>query len=634
MWQVQLECGEKVISQSSCSKLRKEHFSEYQIKRRGDNFARCGRCDELTKLRNVHAHGSPGYKHADQLLEVHLREQEASRAYYYLSRALACYRPLQVLCIMHDKVDHSKTASPCFAAKNKAVDGLMKLPVSVTGMLAHGHGDKRYAHYTLDVYPADNNQTIGSIAKLLRDLENPPKAANPSSLFTGAGTTELYEAILAGSEECITSIQLKPCTQTTPFQKLPPILHVQLDNCWKDNKSRHIKCFWSLLVANGVFEEIQVSFLVVGHTHDDVDASFGRWSMKLREGDYPTIPLLMKSYMDLDDEPFIPALIEEVPDFKSFITGYISEDDLIGHSKGRQFRFYRDGSGWPLMQYKLRCTEEKWRPAEGIKLWKEDAEGKPLLPKGTPRAVLPRGMRGQEEIVKGIKGFIQHWKSVGDADGTGEYTRKHAHLVQYWSRVKEALEEPEMEAVDVLCMGFWPKTRQSFDVQTLYDGEGLLRDEFAEDDHYIGPKSLKPKPSFRVARDCRAGHLLLVRAAIDSNAPIWLARACSDPVFTFGDVHQRMIKVQWYKPVVRRGKESSPYENWDTTQNFKWEVDAGYEEQMTSTTSILTAWKPRSGDGRTVSIPKRHILRALAAIAHSMQAGPNAPEVASSSDSE
>jgi hypothetical protein len=349
-----------VISQSTCSKLRKEHFSEYQIKRRGDSFACCGRCDELTRLRNVHAFGSPGYKHVLVLLESHLREQEASRAYYYLSRALACYRPSQVLCIMHDKVDHSKTTSPCFASKNKAVDGLMKLPVSVTGMLAHGHGDKKYAHYALDVYPADSNQMIGSIAKLLRDLERPPKSERPNSLFAGTETTELYEAILVGSEVCISSVPLKPRLPTADFTKLPPTLHVQLDNCWKDNKSRHVKCFWSLLVAKGIFEEIQVSYMVVGHTHDDVDASFGRWSMKLRENDYPTIPLLMKSYMDLDDESFIPALIEEVPDFKSFIEDFISEDHLIGHSKGRQFRFYRDASGWPLMQYKLHCTDERW----------------------------------------------------------------------------------------------------------------------------------------------------------------------------------------------------------------------------------------------------------------------------------
>ena len=633
--QVQKECGKRFISQSLCSKLRKEHFSEYQIKRRGDSFARCSRCDQLTKMRNVHAYGSPGYNQTTQMLEAHLREQEASRAHYYLSRALACYRPSQVLCIMHDKVDHSKTASPCFAAKNKAVDGLMKLPVSVTGMLAHGHGDRKYAHYSLDLYPADSNQTIGSIARLLRDLENPSKCINPSNLFLGAGTTELYKAILVGSEQCISSIPCKLGEEGTTFTKLPPILHVQLDNCWKDNKSRHIKCFWSLLVAKGIFEEIQVSFMVVGHTHDDVDASFGRWSMKLREKDYPTIPLLMKSYMDLDDEPFIPGLIEEVPDFKSFIIGFISDDDLIGHSKGRQFRFYRDATGWPLMQFKLRCTDPQWRPEQGIKLWKEDEAGKPKLPSGTPRALLPRPMKGQAEIVKGIKGFIQHWKVVGEADATGEFSRHNSSLVQYWSGVKEALEQSEMEAVDVLCMGFWPQTRQSFDVQTLYDVDGALRDEFAEDEHYIGPRSLRPRQSFRVGRDCHAGYFMLVRPATDSNAPIWLGEARSDPILTYGDINQKKIKVQWYKPCVRRRKERTPYENWDTLPNFKWEEDVEYEEQMTSTTSVLTSWKPRGGNRAVaITIPKRHILEALARIAYSIQATPNAPEEASSSDSE
>jgi hypothetical protein len=75
--------------------------------------------------------------------------------------------------------------------------------------------------------------------------------------------------------------------------------------------------------------------MLVGHTHDDIDASFGRWSMKLRESDYATILLLMESYMDLDDTPIIPSLIEEVPDFKSFIKPYVSEETLIGHTKGR-----------------------------------------------------------------------------------------------------------------------------------------------------------------------------------------------------------------------------------------------------------------------------------------------------------
>jgi hypothetical protein len=233
-------------------------------------------------------------------------------------------------------------------------------------MIAHGHGDKKYAHYALDLYPVDSNCTIGSIARLLCDLECPPKYSIPESLFTGTGMTDLYAAILWECEDCINSIPAKHSIQEQ-FISLPPILHVQLDNCWKDNKSSLIMCFWSLLIAKGVFEEIQVSFILVDHTHDDIDASFGRWSMKLRENNYSTIPLLMKSYMDLDEDPVIPGLIEEVPNFKEFVKPYIiSDGTLIGHTKGRQFLFYRGENGNPLMQYKLRCRDEKWLPEEGI----------------------------------------------------------------------------------------------------------------------------------------------------------------------------------------------------------------------------------------------------------------------------
>ena len=41
--------------------------------------------------------------------------------------------------------------------------------------------------------------------------------------------------------------------------------------------------------------------------------------MKLQEEDLPTIPLLMKLYMDLKNLPIIPHVIDEVPDFKAFI---------------------------------------------------------------------------------------------------------------------------------------------------------------------------------------------------------------------------------------------------------------------------------------------------------------------------
>jgi hypothetical protein len=110
---------------------------------------------------------------------------------------------------------------------------------------------------------------------------------------------------------------------------------VQLDNCWKDNKSRYVFCFWSLLVTKGILEEVFVLFLLVGHTHEDIDATFGRWSMKLHENDYPTLPSLMQSFMLLgpNSHKIILLLIEEVPTLKDFIKRFIASgrDKLIGH---------------------------------------------------------------------------------------------------------------------------------------------------------------------------------------------------------------------------------------------------------------------------------------------------------------
>jgi hypothetical protein len=54
----------------------------------------------------------------------------------------------------------------------------MRLLVLVTSMVTQGYGDIWYAHYGLDLYPSDSNHIVGSIAKVLRDLEDIPKFAS------------------------------------------------------------------------------------------------------------------------------------------------------------------------------------------------------------------------------------------------------------------------------------------------------------------------------------------------------------------------------------------------------------------------------------------------------------------------
>ena len=136
-----------------------------------------------------------------------------------------------------------------------------------------------------------------------------------------------------------------------PAKPLPPVLNLQLDNATGDNKNHFVFVFCSLLTYHGVFQEVYINFLIVGHTHDDIDTLFGRWSYKLRGADYPTLPLLMKSFMDTESQPVIPHLIEEVPDFKKFIEGYLCtrRDALAGHTNAQQFKFYQNSKGWPLM---------------------------------------------------------------------------------------------------------------------------------------------------------------------------------------------------------------------------------------------------------------------------------------------
>ena len=238
--------GLKCIAQSTLSKIRMAKFSEYSKKAPGDNFARCSTCDRNESMIKSMVPGSSEENMWIKKLKHHLDQQQAHREYYYINRSMSIQRPREVLCIIHDKMDHAKTACPLFSHKTKANDALMKLPIAVTGMIAHGHSDVRYAHYGLDIYPSDCNHTVGSILKLLRDLEGVPISSS-TSLFAGSGTHPLFEAVLLGKEACLNSL-LPEGEISGVAEPLPPVLHVQLDNAASDNKNRFMFCFWSLLV--------------------------------------------------------------------------------------------------------------------------------------------------------------------------------------------------------------------------------------------------------------------------------------------------------------------------------------------------------------------------------------------------
>lgn len=83
---------------------------------------------------------------------MHLHSAFSHRDLYYLNRFMSKTMPCEILTIMHDKMDYSKTTFSSISHNVKNLDGLKKFPLVVTDILSHGHVDQPYAHFWLDIF--------------------------------------------------------------------------------------------------------------------------------------------------------------------------------------------------------------------------------------------------------------------------------------------------------------------------------------------------------------------------------------------------------------------------------------------------------------------------------------------------
>ena len=98
-----------------------------------------------------------------------------------------------------------------------------------------------------------------------------------------------------------------------PAVLLPKKLFFQLDNSAKDNKNRYVMALCSLLTARRVFKEVTVGFLIVGHTHEDIDMHFSYLSKLLKMKNTYVLADLMKAFMDSQKTTaFMPELVQEL----------------------------------------------------------------------------------------------------------------------------------------------------------------------------------------------------------------------------------------------------------------------------------------------------------------------------------
>lgn len=62
-----------------------------------------------------------------------------------------------------------------------------------------------------------------------------------------------------------------------------------MENCFRESKDQYQLAYIKSLAAGSVFQNIEVSFLQIGHTHEYIDRAFSRKSEKFRSTDPITL---------------------------------------------------------------------------------------------------------------------------------------------------------------------------------------------------------------------------------------------------------------------------------------------------------------------------------------------------------
>ena len=207
------------------------------------------------------------------------------------------------------------------------------LKVHVTGAIVHGQG--AYGFFDIGQYCHDSNMTIYVLINIL-----------------------------------------------SMFSSLPPTLYLQLDNCGRENKNRFIFAFCSLLVKLKIFKKIKVSFLMVGHTHEDIDQMFSSFSTWLNKNDAHDLEVLMngfeKSYTHSNIAP-TAVKVDHLYNVSDLMHSVMT--DVSGTRKPHVFRFTRNSNGNVDIKCKLWSTDEVWTDCKGSEsfLLRQTPNGEPSL---------------------------------------------------------------------------------------------------------------------------------------------------------------------------------------------------------------------------------------------------------------
>ena len=329
------------------------------------------------------------------------------------------------LCMAVDGMDQAKFRVPRILLKTKSLDKLYRPALHIQGAWAHGWG------YNLAVMDADMkhdaNDNIDVVIRLL------------DQIFRTHGG-------------------------------LPKGLHLQQDNTCRECKNQKVLKWAIKLVALGVFRWVSLNYLITGHTHEDLDATFGQLTVKLSmaefDDDMDVVEQLMRlsGGLGIDAESrraSIAYKLDEAPEWEHWWDEVgLQLNNLTGPSAPHVLRV--------CLRRDLGCTAENAaergvavQPLPGliphgddvvlvVKAFMSSPQIHQMLVAlpfhGRPRLSLqPAGLHGRRLGDDRVKGIVARRAEEVFAEGHIN-SRARDYLVQWASGVRRRLPKPEAYA--------------------------------------------------------------------------------------------------------------------------------------------------------------------------------------------
>ena len=250
---------------------------------------------------------------------------QGERDSYYRRISAAERHPNSYVSVIIDGSDNSQYHLPYFVHRDSDSNSAWKIGLHLFGAIVHGVGPQLFPVY--DTCPLGTNATIDVLHHVL-----------------------VAEYARRGGS-------------------LPPVLYLQLDNTVRQCKSRFVMAWLGLLVHWRVFQDVFVSFLPKGHTHEDIDQLFSQLAMWFRKHDAASIlgfESAIASAIKYDDRaPTNIKTLDRVANIRDWVEPLLAKMDGISQDK-HQFRITRinvEGGN------EVRIMNRNWIARKGHNVW-------------------------------------------------------------------------------------------------------------------------------------------------------------------------------------------------------------------------------------------------------------------------